>query len=108
MKAKKFTEKDLRFADKSLDALRDFLKFSLRKPQILDEIPNNSYVALLPKTDATFSKINEKAAFKLAKKARTKIITFIGEKVKKVAIDNLVFLKGIISNNKEKLSNWHN
>lgn len=108
MKAKKVTEKDLKFADKSLDALRDFLKFLLRKPQVLDEIPNGFYVGLLPKTDATFSKINERVALNSAKKAKTKVITFIGEKARKVAIENWVFLKGIILNSKEKLSNWHN
>lgn len=108
MKFKKPTENELKFADEALNILGDFLKFSLKNPQTLNNIPNNSYLALLPKWRSEFSKKNAAFVSGFAKRAKSKVVTFIGEKTKKLSVENLVFPRGVIPNHKQKLSNWHN
>lgn len=108
MKAKKPTENELKFADEVLDVLGDFLKFGIKNPEILHKIPSNSYLILLPRWSGEFSKKNMILVSGFAKKAKAKVITFIGEKTKKLSVENLVFLKGVLPNHKQKLTNWHN
>ena len=108
MKGKKPSESQLKFADKILDTLGDFLKFGIKNPGIFDKIPNNSYAALLPKWNGEFSKANLELVSNFAKKAKAVVVTFIGEKSRKLSAANLVFLKGVLSTNKQKLSKWHN
>lgn len=108
MKGKKPSENQLKFADKVLDTLGDFLKFGIKNPRIFDKIPNNSYVALLPKWHKDFSKRNVILVANFAEKMKAAVVTFIGEKSRKLSVENLVFLKGVISTNKRRLSNWHN
>lgn len=108
MKPKKPTENELKFADEALSVLGDFLKFGLKNPQTFDKIPNNSYLALLPKWSREFSKRNMALVSSFAKMAKARVVTFIGEKTKKLSVENSVFLKGVLPNHKRKLSNWHN
>ena len=108
MKSAKPTENELKFADEALGILGDFLKFGLKNPQTFANIPNNSYLALLPKWRSEFSKRNMAFVSSFAKEAKSKVVTFVGEKTKKLSVENLVFPKGVTPNHKQKLSNWHN
>lgn len=106
-KVRKLTPGELKLADHALDSLHSFLVFSIKNPDILEQIPNDSYVALLPKWDVEFSKSNVDLVFRTADKENKSIVSFVGERAKKVSSDALVFLKGIISENKEKFGSWH-
>jgi hypothetical protein len=59
---------------KNLDLLNEFMKYAFDNPEVMDEIPPEAELVILPVNDQQLSKYNKKMADKLHSQGKTVIL----------------------------------
>lgn len=72
-----------RIMEKNLDLLNEFMKYAFEHPEILDEIPQEAELVILPTNDPELYTANKKMATSLINK-RKKVIVVEFEKPKAI------------------------
>jgi predicted ATP-grasp superfamily ATP-dependent carboligase len=70
---------------KNLDLLDEFMKYAFDHPDILDEIPRDANLVLLPERDSSLKKANKKILSKLKAKGEETVAIRIRTSKRKVS-----------------------
>lgn len=62
---------------KNLDLLNEFMKYAFEHPEVLDKIPPEAELVILPTNDADLCAVNKKMADSLVKKGKKVVVVEI-------------------------------